>query len=203
MKLFTFATDDKYLESAEALKRSAELYGLDCTIFRRPHLDTWWKNVNQKCEVFAEALDAFPGEEIVYNDADCRYVGYPILFDELSQHDLASTFMNGNKHPISGTVYFNGERSRRYVDAFIRNVRKFPTHEEDTMNYRWALRTMPRPNIFHLPPAYCWIESWMRPALPGVKPIIMHTTDGRHDYPVKFMEDREAVKLYATSALYT
>lgn len=198
MRLFTFATNEQYLESAEALKRSAALYGLECTIFKRPHLDTWWKNVNQKCEVFSEALDAFPGEELVYNDADTRYVGDPALFRELSRYDLACVFMNGNKHPISGTIYFNGERSRRYVDTFRENVKKFPTHEEDSMNYRWALRTMAQPNVFHLPPAYCWIESWMRAALPGVRPIITHTTDGRHDFPVGHIPDHEAAKLYST-----
>ena len=200
LKVITFVTDDRYKAMAFGLKASAESFGLECSILERADTGSWYKNCNLKCEVILEALENGGDEPIIWNDADCRYVGKPALFNELNSYDLAAVFLNGDHHPFGGTLWFNGKRALPYVKAWAANVRRFPEHEEDSINFRTALRRIRPRNIYHLPPAYCWREYDMKSALPTVQPVIIHTTSGTHNYPVTRLGDDDINRLYAASS---
>lgn len=197
MKLITFHTNDHYKAMAEGLKSSAEGFGLECVLIERQDKGTWWENCNQKCEVILEAIDKYGDESLVWNDADCRYVQKPELFNQLGFYDMAAVFLNGNHHPFGGTLWFNGRKALPYVKAWAENVRKFPTHEDDSINFRVALQRIRPKNIFHLPPSYCWREYDMRAALPHAKPVIVHTTSGTHNYPITRLSQEEINRLYS------
>jgi hypothetical protein len=194
VKVITFVTDASYRARAEGLKASAESFGLECQIIERPDKGTWWDNCNQKCEVILEALQK--DEPIVWNDSDTRYVQKPVLFDQIGAYDLAAVFLNGNNHPFGGTIWFNGKRALPYVEAWAKNVRRFPTHEDDSINFRVALQRIRPKNIFYLPPSYCWREYDMRSALPHTQPVIVHTTSGTHNYPVTRLSDEAIAASY-------
>lgn len=187
MKVITFHTGGKYLEQATALKASAEKVGLECIVYERPNAGSWWQNCNQKCEVIREALEKYPDEPVIWNDADTRYVSYPKLFDGL-EADYAAFYINPQVS-IGGTMFFNGKKAIRYVDAWVKNVRENPTLEDDSINLRRALQRITYPSIFHLPPAYCWYEKTMRPAFPHAIPVIEHHYFGKRDYPVYEVTD--------------
>jgi len=196
LKILTFYTNDYYKSLADGLKASAKSFGLECVTIEQPDLGEWWKNCNQKCEVILDALKTYGDEPIVWNDADCRYIQKPTLFDELSAYDMAAVFMNGNHHPFGGTIWLNGQKALPYVKAWAENVRRFPYHEDDSINFRTALRRIRPRNIYHLPPSYCWREYDMKSALPMVRPVIVHTTSGRHNYPITRLGDDEINRLY-------
>jgi hypothetical protein len=181
---------------AQGLKSSAEAFGMECVLMDRPDLGSWHLNCNQKCEVILEALHTYGDEPLVWNDADCRYVQKPTLFDEIGNYDLAAVFLNGNHHPFGGTLWFNGKRALPYVEAWAKNVRRFPDHEDDSINFRVALQRIRPRHTYHLPPAFCWREGDMRSALPYSKPVVIHTTSGAHTYPVTRLSDEEIKRLY-------
>lgn len=197
MKVITFVTDDRYKAMAAGLKASAETFGLECIVIERPDLGTWHENCNQKCQVIYDAIHKYGDEPIVWNDADTRYVQKPTLFDELGNYDMAAVFLNANHHPFGGTLWFNGRRALPYVEAWRKNVFRFPRHEDDSINFRVALQRIRPRHIFHLPPAYCWREYDMKSALPHARPVIVHTTSGTHNYPVTRLPEEEIRRLYA------
>ena len=187
MKVITFQTGGKYLEQAQALKASAEKVGLELVMYERPNLGSWWSNCNQKCEVILEALRTYPNEPVIWNDCDTRYLSYPKLFDTIDT-DYAAFYMN-TKVSIGGTMFFNGKKALRYVEAWAKNVRENPTLEDDSINLRRALQKITYPSIFHLPPSYCWYEKSMRPEFPHTVPVIEHHCIGKRDYPVMDVKD--------------
>lgn len=182
---------------AAGLKASAESFGLECIVIERPDLGVWWKNVNQKAEVILEALERWGDEPLVWNDADCRYVRKPALFDELGAYDMAAVFLNANHHPFGGTFWLNGQRAVPYFKACLEYVKRFPEHEDDSLNFRMALKRIRPRHIYHLPPAYCWREYDMKSALPHAKPVIVHTTSGTHNYPITRLSEEEIGRLYS------
>jgi len=188
VRCFTFHTGGKYAANAEALKASAEAVGLECVVYERPDLGSWWKNCNQKCEVVYEALKRFGDEPIIWNDSDTRYVSYPKLFESIEE-DFAAYYMTPAVS-IGGTMFFNGaSKALRYVDAWRNNVQANPENEDDSINFRRALQAIRPRSIFHLPPAYCWNEKTMRAGFPGTIPVIEHSYIGAHDYPVILAKD--------------
>ena len=181
MIVVSFYTSEKYQKNAEALKASAEGVGLKCVISPRPDLGSWWANCNQKSEFVLECIDKY-NEPILWQDADTRFLGYPALLDSIDA-DMAAFFYNPTV-PIGGTLWFNGKRGRRYAEAWAKIVADNPTREDDSINFRQALRSVPKASIYHLPPSYCWNEGHMRPSYPTAEPIIIHGYVGAHDYPV-------------------
>ena len=182
MKVISFYTNEKYRQQAQELKRSAEALGMECILFERPDLGTWWQNCNQKSQVVLKALQEFAGEAVLWCDADARILKYPKLLLEL-EADMAA-FFSTTSIPIGGTLWFNGAKALRYAEAWADTVEKHPEREDDSINFREALQNIKQPNIHHLPPSYCWNEPTMRNAYPGVKePVIIHSYVGKHDYP--------------------
>jgi hypothetical protein len=183
LKVITFYTSEKYKLQAEALRQSAESVGLECIAISRPDLGSWWLNANQKSQVVLECLEKYGDEPILWQDADTRFLRYPILLDSLDA-DMAA-FFHSPTVPIGGTLWFNGKRrAMRYVATWAKTVADNPTREDDSINFREALSSIKNPNIQHLPPAYCWNEDSMRASFPTADPVITHSFIGAHDYPI-------------------
>jgi hypothetical protein len=187
MKFLTFNTGGQYKEQAEALRASAEKFGIEFIVIDRPDHGTWWQNCNQKCEVILDALKTYGDEPVIWNDSDTRYRSYPKLFETLD-YDYAAYYMDPQVS-IGGTMFFNGKRALRYVEAWVKNVRENPTLEDDSINLRRAIQRVSYPSIFHLPPAYCWNELTMRATFPHTLPVIEHEYFGERDYPVMEAKD--------------
>jgi hypothetical protein len=181
--VISFYTGPTYKVGAEAMAASAERVGLRVKLYARPDLGSWWKNCNQKCQVVKEALQEFGGEPVLYQDADTRFVAYPRELDGLDS-DFAAYFLVPGI-PSGGTLWFNGRRAIPIVDAWVNRVSVRPEHEDDSQNFRDALRSVLGLRIQHLPPAYNWHEASMRRSFPGATPVIEHLFLGAHDYPVE------------------
>jgi hypothetical protein len=186
MKVITFHTGGKYLEKALTLKASAEKVGLDFVMYEREYPGTWWQACNMKCEVILEALETY-NEPIIWNDSDTRYISYPKLFETIDA-DYGAFYINPNLS-IGGTMFFNGKKAIRYVEAWVANVRQNPILEDDSINLKRAIQSIPYPSIFHLPPAYCWNEKTMRTSFPHTIPVIEHYYGGARDYPIGELRD--------------
>lgn len=183
MIVISFYTNEKYKLQAEEMKASAVAVGLRCELIERPDRGSWWKNCNQKSEVILEALDKYGNEPILWQDADTRFRKYPELLDQIDA-DMAAFFYSP-RIPIGGTLWFNGQKARKYVEAWAKMVRENPTREDDSINFRDALASVKNSRIEHLPPAYCWNEKTFRGCYPGVTdPVIVHNYAGLHDYPI-------------------
>lgn len=183
MKVVSFYTNEVYRLQAEGMKASAEAVGLSVELIERPDRGAWWKNCNQKCEVVLEAMNRWPKEDILWADADMRFLRYPAIFDGLDSEFAA--FFYAPFHPIGGALWFSANGGRHYAETWAKEVAAHPEREDDSINFRAALRTVPQPRMTHLPPSYCWNEGHMRNAYPGVtEPVILHSYIGKHDYPV-------------------
>ena len=182
MIVISFYTSEKYRLHAQAMRESAESVGLKCEITQKPDLGSWWMNANQKSAFVLECLEKYGDEKLLWQDADTRFLKYPILLDSL-EHDMAAFFFSP-RVPIGGTIWFNGHKAKRYVAAWAKMVQENPTREDDSINFRDALSSVKNSSIQHLPPSYCWNEKSMRASYPGAQPIIIHGYAGDHDYPV-------------------
>jgi hypothetical protein len=184
IRIISFFTSDLYKEQAEKMAATAQFFGLRTELFERPDLGAWWKNVNQKCGVVLEALTKYPDDQIVCTDADCRYIGDPVLFRKLGDYDLAMFYAN-TSYFSSAVLFLNGRKALPYVQRWVENVTNHAEYEDDIYNLRGAIMAEPRRNIYHLPPSYCWNAREMRSMFPTAKPVILHAPVGVHDYPVR------------------
>jgi hypothetical protein len=183
MIVVSFYTNEKYRLHAEAMKASAEAVGLKCEITAKPDRGSWYLNCNQKSSFVLECLEKYGNEPVLWQDADTRFLSYPKLLDTLDA-DMAAFFYSP-RVPIGGTLWFNGQRAKRYVQTWAKVVSDNHTREDDSINFRDALASIKNPRIQHLPPAYCWNEKSFRGSFPGVtEPVIVHGYAGEHDYPI-------------------
>ena len=130
LRVFSFYTSELYKENAETMAVSARFFGLDVELIERPDLGTWWQNCNQKCLVVLSMIQKYPDDQLVWTDADCRYLAYPNLFQRLTDYDLAMFHIN-NTHPHSGVMLLNGKKALPYVEAWIKFVANAPTMDSN------------------------------------------------------------------------
>jgi hypothetical protein len=116
-------------------------------------------------------------------DADARAVNYPsLLVDGIQDFDVAA-YHDAPHRPCGGTVWFHRTRGRKYVAHWImlNEERKDALDDWDNLQaVFWEQRTNHGGRIYHLPPAYCWIERDMRRRFPTAEPVIEHFTIGDH-----------------------
>jgi hypothetical protein len=183
IRVFSMYTSDLYKEQAEKMAATAQFYGLQTKLIARPHLETWWQNVNQKSQVVLEMIEKYPDDYLVWTDADCRYVGDPVLFRKLGDYDLAMFHATTN-YFSSAVLWLNGKRALPYVARWAENVANHPEYEDDIYNLRAAIMAERNRKVYHLPPAYCWDPREMKSMFPKAQPVIIHAPVGVHDYPV-------------------
>lgn len=175
MPLFvSFCTPGLYAEKAARLRLSLHRLGLEYRIDEVEDRGSWDANTKRKAEFILAMLEAHPGRNIVWVDADAVVRQYPAMFNDL-KGEIGAHYRNG-KELLSGTLFFqNVPRVHALVKLWIKENAKAPRE--------WEQRTLqkilakpgrfgrPRAKVEHLPAIYCQIFDTMADA---GKPVIEH-----------------------------
>ena len=151
-------TDQFYLMQAERLARSLNLFGLESHVVFRKRPGDWRACCFFKSLFILEMLDTFPGQGVVYLDADAEVMAYPELLDNITT-DLAFV-ENGNGYGIASMVYFkNNKKSRLFIAEWRRLNEEFPDNQAaDQENFGVLARSWEsdgKITVTHLPTSYC------------------------------------------------
>lgn len=185
MRVISYYTSAEYLELATRMMASASRVGLKSKLYQCPHFPQWWQNTNHKCKVVRQAMEEFPGEALLFLDADTEVERYP-KYLETCTADAAAFFLSPDV-PGGGCVWFNGRHAMPLVDRWIHNVTMNPEREDDSLNFRDAIRDVEAKGfrMERLPATYNWHEATMRKRFPGAEPVIRHQYKGSHNYPIE------------------
>jgi hypothetical protein len=180
VKVVCYHTGGRYKPLAEQLARSATAVGLSGYIYEMPDLADWKLNVQQKPQVMLRALADFPGEDILYVDADARFWKFP---SELltCQKDMAAFFHHYK--PVSATLFLkNNESGREIAREWAAECEKRPDQHDDIVNLHAALQRLGKTRAQALPPSYYWNKEF-RARFPMSEPVIEHFNVGEHTFP--------------------
>lgn len=179
----------------EGLRPSLEQFGLPYYIFAKQDLKDWSANSRQRPLYIKEAMEMFPGENLVWIDADAKILKFPeLLFhipdavhvgvnyfwwcDHYYQHTNSKTI-----EILDGTSYYkNDDVMKKFVEEWIERV--IP----NKINHRLELDKMIKEkkdeiNLFLLPREYCYIMTQPngdQPVIPIQEPIIAHFQASRN-----------------------
>ena len=120
----SFYTPD-YAPTALRLKRSLDALGINHYFKRYPHQGSWEANTRLKPAFIRHCLDAFPGHDVLYVDADA-VVRQPLDFiDRIGGSDVA-LYLHPRKRKgrwylrITASVVFirNNDKGRAFIDGW-------------------------------------------------------------------------------------
>ena len=179
-----YTTGTGYEREVKKLIASLDEFGLERHIFACAPRGSWRQNLNWKSEIIGKAFDMFPGQDIVFIDADAVVRQDPVLFDKISAehiHDVAAHY-----HPyrmsapggslLSGTLWLaNTMEGRRLVDRWhaigvsqptVRHQHCLQLAINDLNQSGFPVR------VYRLPRAYTLIFDYYRTNRPD--PVIEH-----------------------------
>jgi len=163
----SFYTPGLYAGKAARLRLSLHRLGLEYRIDEVEDRGSWDANTKHKAEFILAMLEAHPGRNIVWVDADAVVRAYPDLFFEM-QGDVGVHYRNG-KELLSGTMFFrNVPRVQALVKSWIKENAKTPQEWEQRTLQRVLTKPWrfgrPRVKVVDLPPTYCQIFDLMADA---------------------------------------
>jgi len=165
-RVVSFYTDANYKILADRLQASLDLFKIPHDIRAVPSRGSWDANTAYKPEFLRDMMDAHPGENIVWIDADGIVQRYPILFHEIGDHDFGLYYMprrDGRIELLSGTMFLAGnERVRGMMDEWIREARAATYFKDQRSLQAIVARNPGRFKIAPIPPSYCQIFDTMR-----------------------------------------
>lgn len=183
----SFTTNTIYERIAnEMLRPSLEHFALPYHIFAKPSLGSWKVNSRQRPLYIKEAMEMFPGENLVWIDADAKVLQFPdVLFHIPDICEIGVNYLLWNQHYgknsdrveiLDGTSYYkNDPKLIPFIDEWIERA----VHQEK--NHRLILHDMIQErlelNIFLIPRDYCYIMTQPNgepPVIPIEKPVIAH-----------------------------
>lgn len=181
MLVVTFYTDAKYKAHALEAKASAERFGLPVLLVERPETSTWTEGIGLKPGVILEAMEAHPNEDILYVDADCRFRRRPVMLEERREIDVAWNWVKP-RWPHGCVLFFRAnKKGRGMVELWKDMFDRYPIVHLDEVQLFYAYDEMRKSGgVAHLslPPAYTWMENWVR-RFPGSEVVIEHLGAGR------------------------
>lgn len=123
----SFFTPD-YAPEAAGLVESLHRFGLPCFVQEVPSSGCWTANCARKPSFLLEARKQFPGQPVVWLDADARVRQNPTLFESIPGYvDLAVHYRDGTEL-LSGTMYWGaGEHATRLLKAWRRDCELNPS----------------------------------------------------------------------------
>ena len=174
----------------DLLVPSLEHWCLPYHIFAKPNLGNWAANSRQRPLYIKEAMEMFPGENILWVDADARILKYPdLLFHIPESIHLGVNYLSWADHYgrpsdedkteiLDGTSYYkNCKEMIPFMEEWIeRSVRA-------ERNHRLTLDTMIKEQmdenlqLFIIPREYCYIMTrpdGSEPYVPIKYPTIAH-----------------------------
>lgn len=176
MIIIGFYTNHEYESWGERLKKTVMHRGYPIDLEKMPDHPNYNQNVHQKALLIEAKLRQYYPRPVLYIDVDAEVVGslQPL---EIIIHDFAAYFWQDTQL-LGGTLLFqNNDNTRQLVHRWIKE-NQFNPEKTDQENLQAVLAgTL---SITKLDPAYCWIESAMRPAHPDTVPVIFHYGISRH-----------------------
>ena len=175
----TFITEGTgYVREVERLKASAVVCAVPLKVYSYPNAGAWRANLNYKSQTILTAFDEFPGQDIVFIDADAIIRSYPTLFDMLSsegRYDIAVHFLR-DVELLSGTIWLrNNDEARAIVRRWHDMGRQLPSQRHQRC-LQLALQAMvaggDRPLVYRLPIEYTCIFD--HPLRRGKAAVIEH-----------------------------
>ena len=183
VSFFTIGTG--YEKEIKKLEASLLKFDLPYKFYSYPPTGTWRGNLNYKSETILKAFDEFPGEDIVFLDADAIVRQYPTLFDRFSKehnYDIAACFFKYRPESgdpdelLSGTLWIqNGEGGRMLIERWHKIGLEFPGRRHQ-MCLKEAIKNLQREGrevrVYRLPFEYtCIFDYGIRR---GKIPVIEH-----------------------------
>lgn len=186
MKVCGFYTNDKYRDLAKKMQASVEAFGFEVALYKRPHHpdpDTaWGAALRHKSQIIREAMSDFPGEDILYLDADAEMVRKPELLLGTERFDVAWSWIR-RRHPHGCSSFYRATAAaKEFVDRWCASPEEFPHIRLDEIHQFYALRDLQdkgRVMFKTLPPSYAWVPFTMGKQFPGASPVIVHQGLGR------------------------
>ena len=119
----SFFAGPGYDREAAELVKTLDRFGLQYEVRELPDAGGWEANCGRKPEYLLQMMDAYPGESLVWVDADARIRREPTLFDSLDC-DLAAHWKDGTEL-LSGTLYV-GPSARPLLESWRDGCRANP-----------------------------------------------------------------------------
>ena len=171
-----YTANTGYEEEVVNLRRSLRQHGLDYRIRPIESLGTWRANSNYCARLVADALDDFPGRDILRVDADAVFNHMPSLFTQPTfRADVAAhvhTWRGGRIEMLGGTMYFrNSKAVRDLVEIWAQRCTRGKRCKERNGDLLYEMVRASTLRFVSLPPEYCKIFDLMREVR---KPVIEH-----------------------------
>jgi len=181
-----------YKVESEALAATLREYGVPFKVFGRPHPGSWASANALNAGVIAEAMDLWPGQTILYLDADARLMAAldPAVTDG-DDYDVGLYYLDkSNRRPVdgqgelcSGTMVWRQTPAAKSLLAEWQEILKRP----ETLRLRGVdqealqvlLTSRPDVRVRRLPDSWCWIDTIS--TLFGClgPPVVYHTQASR------------------------
>jgi len=170
----SFYTPNGYEKVVTKLRDDIWRFTLRSNIDKVNDQGSWVKNTQYKPIYLKQMLDKYPGNPIVWVDADARIRQHPALFDNFKADIGIHYRTKGKRGPcvkelLSGTIYLaNNKKTRKLLDMWIAENNKYPD--------KWDQRTLSTVIggwdgvVQEIPSTYCQIFDSMKG--PGV--VIEH-----------------------------
>jgi hypothetical protein len=180
----TYWTDDRYKALADRMLASAEAVGLETKgYFRENPTGTWQAGDCAKPEMVLKAVDDSPDRDVLFVDADCRFISHPVLLDSVTHDYDMACYHESYDLPTSTVLWLRAKTGRRYAARWLDEMKKTPNTPNDKGALRRTVMAERPKSVFHLPPAYCWTEQWLRGRFGAAVPVIEHFAVGAHEFP--------------------
>jgi len=179
-----------YENIIQDLKASIEAFNLPYHIFAVPDLGEWKINSRQRPLYIKKAMEMFPGENIVWIDADAKVLKYPELFYVIPENtDIAVNYMRWSDHYgrpsdgekveiLDGTSYYrNSPEMIPFMDEWIDRAVTAGRNHRLTLRDMITERIEDSLHLFILPREYCYVTTkpdGSKPAFPLESPVIAH-----------------------------
>lgn len=162
-----YTVNTGYEKEVENLRRSLQLHNLDYRIRSIPSLGTWRANSNYCARLVADALDDFPGRDILRVDADAVFNKMPSLFvSGQFDADVAAhvhTWRGNRIEMLGGTIFFRNTKAVRdlaEIWASLCTTGKRSCERNGDLLYELVQAS--KLKFVSLPPEYCKIFDLMK-----------------------------------------
>jgi len=165
-------------------------WNLSYHVFEKPNLGSWIINSRQRPLYIKEAMKMFPGENIVWIDADAKILKYPeLLFRIPETYDIGVNYLKWKEHYgrpedknkieiLDGTSYYKNSPSMLlFIDEWIERSVKVEKNHRHVLGQMIDEQKDKTLNLFLIPREYCYIVSkpdGTQPKIPLNNPTIAH-----------------------------